>query len=702
MIRKLYRAVGTLLILGFLTPSLATAADQTTVAAVTPATTVATAATATTPTTVTPADATDVAQAGPLSDVPLNSWAYDAVDQLAKDGIIKGYPDGTYKGNRPMTRYEVAVLAYRAVDMLEAQITAGKSTVSKADLDAANKLIAAFGNELKAVERHVDALQQEADATQQAVRGQAGQIQALTDFDKKAYIKYTGIMTDFTYGGNVEYNCGLQGPYAAGLAGTAAYCHNTGPGNALLQGVTPGQFQPNLGNTPPSGRFPNGNHNQGVAFYYQKISFTGTPSPNTSFLVEMGNSARPSQDTGTTTDTSAYCTPEENYLNGNASIPVNANGCTTSAAGAADFNNGETGYLFSANNTWIQLQNPNTGWYFRTGHVQVNEGPTGGSWLGGDYFWGAFLGITKGPFNAYVGYGFDNSAATNLSLLGIPYPSQNFVAEADYSFNLSRLNINIAGMYSNYTGQSSSNWDPSAVLCTGALGAAKYFANTQSSPFTTCPAGYTTTTYATGTPIEGYYLSPQANNPTYPTTSTGILPSGGASNTTPGLVLENPISMLAGHIILTYNKVRLYLAGQYHLGNDPYTGSPWVGALNGDFVLDIGPWRAGGLTGADHNHGKWTYEAQGFAVQFNGATPNTNYFGGPILDNSWTTNYNGLYWVEAAVKYWVSDNVFAAIGYGHTGLLSNTILPASTAACPGCVLSGFSQNAGFLQINMSF
>jgi hypothetical protein len=680
------------------------AADQTTVAAVTPATTVATAATATTPTT--PAAATDVAQAGPLSDVPLNSWAYDAVDQLAKDGIIKGYPDGTYKGNRPMTRYEVAVLAYRAVDMLEAQITANKPgapPVSKADLDAANKLIAAFGNELKAVERHVDALQQEADATQQQVKGQAGQIQALTDFDKKAYIKYTGIQLSGSYAGNLQYACGNQSPYSGNGGAVGAYCAATGAGNTLLQGVTPGQFQPNIGNTPPSGRYPNGQHNQGVEFYYQKISFTGTPSPNTSFLVEMGNSARLSQDTGTTTDTSTYCTPEGNFLNGNANNPLNASGCTSAGAGAAMINNGETGYLFSANNTWIQTQNPNTGWYLRTGHVQNNEGPTGAGWLGGDYYWGVMLGITKGAFNGYIGYGTGDSAASNLAQLGSPYPSQNFTVEADYSFNLARLNVNVGGMYSNYTGQSSSQWDPSAVLCTGPGGGAKYFANTPSSPFVSCGIpGYSTPTYATGTPIEGYYLSPAANNPTY-AAGTGILPATGANNTTPGLAIGIPISFIGGHVILTYNNVRVDLEGSYHLGNDPYTGAPYVGAANGYVLIDVGPWRAGGLTGADHNRGKWTYEATGQAVQFNSATPNGgNYFGGPILDNSWTTNYNGLYWVEAAVKYWISDNMFLALGYGHTGLLPNTILPASTSTCPGCQLTGLTQNMGFLQMNFSF
>jgi hypothetical protein len=702
MIRKLQKAVGALLILGFLTPSLALA-DPTTVAVAPADASAASTASATAATTA----SSDVAQAGPLSDVPLNSWAYDAVDQLAKDGIIKGYPDGTFKGARPMTRYEAAVLAYRAVDMIEAQITAGKAVDAKlrSDIDAANKLIAAYGAELKAVERHVDALQTQTDAIQKVTVGQQAQINALNDFNRRAYIKYTAIMTSFAYGGNINANCGNQGPYGAAgnTGGVGLYCVNTGGGNALLQGVKTGGYQPATGNVPPSSNLANGQRNTGVAFYYQKLSFTGTPSPNIAFLVEIGNSSRPAQAGGTTTNTSAYCTPEGNYLNGNAAFPATVSGCSVVNAGGAQYNNGETGYLFSANNTWIQLQNPNSGLYLRTGHIQNNEGPTGGSWLGGDYFWGVMAGWTHGNFNGYFAYGVGDSANTDLALLGIPYPSQNITAEADYTFVITpKMNVNLGVMYNNYTGQGSLGWDPSAVVCNGPGGTYRFFANTTAVPFTSCGGGpaWTTPTYATGTPIEGYYLSPANNNPTYTGTTNvaqNTASATGAAYQTPGLAIGNPITQIGGHVILVDGNARLYLAGTMHLGNDPYTGTGYVGNLTGDFVFDYGPWRGG-----PGNKGHWTYEAQGFAVQFNGATPNTNYFGGPILDNSWTTNWNGLYWVEAAVKYWFSDNTYMALGYGHAGLLPNTILPAGNQSCPGCVVSGYTQNMGFLQMNVNF
>ena len=48
-------------------------------------------------------------------DVPQNHWAYEYVATLAGNGLIQGYPDGTYDGNRPMTRYEFAAILYKAM-----------------------------------------------------------------------------------------------------------------------------------------------------------------------------------------------------------------------------------------------------------------------------------------------------------------------------------------------------------------------------------------------------------------------------------------------------------------------------------------------------------------------------------------------------------------------------------------------------------
>jgi hypothetical protein len=51
-------------------------------------------------------------------DVPQNHWAYDAINKLSQAGIIEGMPNGTYMGNKPMTRYEFAVAIARILDKI--------------------------------------------------------------------------------------------------------------------------------------------------------------------------------------------------------------------------------------------------------------------------------------------------------------------------------------------------------------------------------------------------------------------------------------------------------------------------------------------------------------------------------------------------------------------------------------------------------
>lgn len=57
----------------------------------------------------------DVSKQKDFPDVPANHWAYEYVATLAGNGIITGYPDGTFRGQQSMTRYEFAALVYRAL-----------------------------------------------------------------------------------------------------------------------------------------------------------------------------------------------------------------------------------------------------------------------------------------------------------------------------------------------------------------------------------------------------------------------------------------------------------------------------------------------------------------------------------------------------------------------------------------------------------
>ena len=57
----------------------------------------------------------DMSKKAPFADVPAGHWAKDAVDTLHGNGAIKGYPDGQFHGDKPMTRYEYAQMLYEAL-----------------------------------------------------------------------------------------------------------------------------------------------------------------------------------------------------------------------------------------------------------------------------------------------------------------------------------------------------------------------------------------------------------------------------------------------------------------------------------------------------------------------------------------------------------------------------------------------------------
>jgi hypothetical protein len=103
----------------------------------------------------------EAALATPFSDVPANHWAYQYIESLAADGVIEGYPDGKFKGDRPLTRYEMAVVVARVIAKL--QETQGEG-VSREDLDKVQKLIDALKDELDSLGVRVTNLEDSLDA----------------------------------------------------------------------------------------------------------------------------------------------------------------------------------------------------------------------------------------------------------------------------------------------------------------------------------------------------------------------------------------------------------------------------------------------------------------------------------------------------------------------------------------------------------
>ena len=100
------------------------------------------------------AASTTFAAANPFSDVPADHWAYDAVAQLAQDGVINGYGDGTFRGQQEITRYEMAQMVAKAM---------AKTDVSAADKAMIDKLAAEFSDELNNLGVRVSNLEKKTD-----------------------------------------------------------------------------------------------------------------------------------------------------------------------------------------------------------------------------------------------------------------------------------------------------------------------------------------------------------------------------------------------------------------------------------------------------------------------------------------------------------------------------------------------------------
>src|SRR5437867_3331596 len=121
--------------------------------------------------------------AQPFADVPTDHWAFDAIAELAAKGIIEGFPDGTFKGDRGVTRYEVAMIVARILARIEAiKIPAPAAPaptapqVTRADVQTIQRLVNEFRAELAALGVRVTAVEEELTAlktktTNVAVKG---------------------------------------------------------------------------------------------------------------------------------------------------------------------------------------------------------------------------------------------------------------------------------------------------------------------------------------------------------------------------------------------------------------------------------------------------------------------------------------------------------------------------------------------------
>ena len=133
--------------------------------------------------------------ANPFSDVPAGHWAYDSISKLAAAGVIEGYGDDTFRGDRLMTRYEMAQIVARAM-------------AKGANVD---KLAAEFADELEKLNVRVAALEKKSDNVK--ITGEIRyhyKHQKNTNYGDKRYSE-TGLRSRLYFTGKVNDNWNYVG-----------------------------------------------------------------------------------------------------------------------------------------------------------------------------------------------------------------------------------------------------------------------------------------------------------------------------------------------------------------------------------------------------------------------------------------------------------------------------------------------------------
>ncbi|HSV31161.1 MAG TPA: S-layer homology domain-containing protein [Atribacteraceae bacterium] len=132
------------------------------------------------------------ALANPFVDVPLNHWAYDAVQSLAARGVVIGYPDGTFGGHRALTRYEFSMAIARAIGYMERYVDeAGLATLE--DIAILERLIQEFANELRNLGLTVEDVRRVVGEHSQALQAMDARVAELEKYAEP--LKITGEFT---------------------------------------------------------------------------------------------------------------------------------------------------------------------------------------------------------------------------------------------------------------------------------------------------------------------------------------------------------------------------------------------------------------------------------------------------------------------------------------------------------------------------
>lgn len=182
-----------------------------------------------------------VAGAPLFPDVPGEHWAADAVAALAARGLVEGYPDGTFKGDRSASRWETALVVARLLARME---ESHATFASKAEVEALRKLVNALREELEALGVRVSLLEENVSLLDRRVT----ELERITFYGS---LETRIVSQSFSNDGARDNDSDRLG---AGAPGTVPYLNY----DTLVGSRVPGPFRPQLQGILPTVDYRNG------------------------------------------------------------------------------------------------------------------------------------------------------------------------------------------------------------------------------------------------------------------------------------------------------------------------------------------------------------------------------------------------------------------------------------------------------------
>lgn len=442
--------------------------------------------------------ATDTA-ASPTAfpDIPDNHWAYQAIQDLADKGLVKGYPDGKFLGNRELTRYEFASVIDRILQALEDIKSApspapAQPTVTDDDLNKIQVLVDTFQTQLNAQQDNVT----KAQADVQALRKEVA--------DTKVLVKKAQETADNSYGAGPGRKFTISG-YIQARYDVA----ESGNGKLFPSGAP-------ASNSPYNGNYAQGGASQSLNIRRARIKVAGQPTANTKYALQLdlsgvanptlkvANASSNSSDYGiTSTSSSAVALKEADLTytpgDGTAKYP----GITV-----GQFKNIYGYSLGQTMDVALSAERP----------LGFNEG-SNGLFSNEDYVRGAQVSYGYGPvhFAAAVvsgnGYSSTNTGTAFEQIYRLNYLSPNKIFGVGVSYDQGPLNTANSGSALNssviykLTQKQLVDYDAQITLPCGPFIAGEYESGPyQQVSYLPTSGATATTTAAPGNDIQAYYI----------------------------------------------------------------------------------------------------------------------------------------------------------------------------------------------------